>query len=88
MKAFTSDSSSPVSNKIFKKIFCFVGKIDERGRVIVPAYIRKKLNLKADSEVFVMLEKNGQSSVTASTKVCGALRPGSTPGFGLKRERR
>lgn len=84
MKAFTSDSS--IANSL-TKVFCFVAKVDEKGRIIVPAYIRNRLALNANSEVFVLIEKNGQSSVTASTKVCGALRPGSTPGFGLKNKR-
>ena len=51
MNVFTGDLSSSDTNIKF-----FTAKIDDKGRILIPAGIRKKLNLKRDSEVFAGVE--------------------------------
>lgn len=68
-----------------------VSRVDSKGRVSIPIGLRAKLRLVEGSNVRIVLEKNrlivspnsdanGQSSVKVSTRVCGALRPGSSLG--------
>jgi len=40
----------------------FVGEIDSKGRILVPAYFRDRLGLKAGDKVTVELEKEEEVS--------------------------
>lgn len=62
-------------------------KIDSKGRICLPAEIRKNFNLNEDSEVVLVFDLSqniiflvfGQDGVMASTKACGAFSSGSNP---------
>ena len=60
--------------------FRFVASLDDRGRIVVPAYIRNRFNLKFNSNVILEFRgKYGRDSVMASIGACGAPRTGSNP---------
>lgn len=46
----------------------FVGILDERGRIIVPAFIRKRLSLKFGSNILVSVEAAQDSDSKVSKK--------------------
>ena len=51
MNGFTGDL---VRQK--KEIVSFISVLDDRGRIVIPAYIRRKLSLKNNSEVLVSIK--------------------------------
>jgi AbrB family looped-hinge helix DNA binding protein len=72
--------------------------IDSKGRISIPADIRRSLGLGSGSRVILDfdLEKNvimlfggswsyGQDGVSTSTRGCESLRPGGSPGSGPKK---
>jgi len=69
-----------------KKLFSRKIRIDSKGRILLPADIRKNFGLGADSEVTVVYSLFddflnvvfGQGSAKESTKACGAFSPGSS----------
>lgn len=72
-----------------------ISKIDSKGRISIPIDLRARLNLIEGSTVKIILKDRklvlipyGQSSVRVRTKACGALRPGSSLGSGLKNKKR
>lgn len=86
MNGFTKKVSKKVSNSS-----SFTSRLDDRGRVVIPAKIRNKFNLKFNSLVLLDFKKkiNGRSSVMvdrasirSSVSVCGAEGAGSNPAYG------
>ncbi len=65
----------------------FTAILDDRGRVVIPARIRNKFNLKFNSLVLLEFKKriNGRDSVTCSVSARGAEDAGSNPARDLKR---
>ena len=55
--------------------------LDDRGRVVIPARIRNKFNLRFNFLVLLEFKKkvNGRDSVMCSVSACGAEGAGSNP---------
>jgi AbrB family looped-hinge helix DNA binding protein len=47
-----------------------IRRLDGQGRVILPAYIRKALNLAEDSTVTISMTEAGSVLITPTTKNC------------------
>lgn len=84
MKAGDLLSSYYKTNVFTRKV-----RLDSKGRILLPAEIRRNYGLGKDSEIEIIfsLDKNlillaiyGQDGVTDSIGACGAPGPGSTPG--------
>ena len=80
------DFSSPASVKRFVRI-------DSKGRISIPADVRRSLGLEFGSEVELVLDLekgmffvNGQVGVIGSMRDCGSFGPGSNPGPGPEKE--
>ena len=65
----------------------FTAILDDRGRIVIPASIRNRFNLKFNSLVLLEFKKkiNGRDSVMVSVSVCGAEGVGSNPARDPKR---
>ena len=58
--------------------------LDDKGRVVIPASIRNKFNLRFNSQVLLKLV-NGRDSTMDSVSVCGTEEVGSSPARGPKK---
>ena len=84
MSIFTQGKNGDLSR--CKTVFV---KVDSKGRISIPSFLRKNFNLKEGAEVRLVfdLSKNFfivQNSVKASTSDCESLSPSSILGSGLK----
>lgn len=50
------DVFTPAIADTDNEIFCFNAIVDEKGRLVVPAYIRKRLGIKRSRSVSVVIE--------------------------------
>lgn len=82
MNDFTWKSKKDLSNP---SSIIFSAILDDKGRVVVPASIRNKLNLSFNSRVLLELKVNGCDSVKDSVSVCEAEGAGSNPARDPKR---
>lgn len=59
----------------------FTAVLDDRGRIVIPASIRNRFDLRFNSLVLLEFKKkiNGRDSVKVSVSVCGADGAGSNP---------
>ena len=65
----------------------FSAILDDKGRIVIPASIRNRLELKFNSQILLEFKKkiNGCDSVETSASVCEAEGAGSNPARGPKR---
>ena len=62
----------------------FISSLDDRGRIVIPASIRNKFNLKFNSQVLLEFKKkiDGRNGVAVNIGVCGTSEAGSNPACG------
>ncbi len=76
----------------------FLLKMDEKGRIVIPAEIRNTFGLNnvdirldiafsASKITMEIIPENGYVSVVDRIGACGASGPGSIPGRGLEKQR-
>ena len=67
-------------------------KLDSKGRISIPSFLRKNFNLQEGEEVRLVFDLREnyfivQNGVKVSTNDCELLSPGSNPGSGLVKRR-
>ena len=82
MDDFTWKSKKDLS-KLSSIIFSAV--LDDKGRIVIPASIRNRFNLKFNSQVLLKII-NGCDSTMDSVSVCGTDEASSNPARNLKKK--